>query len=121
MTDLVYIRGLRAEALIGVHPWERALRQALVFDLELAADAAAAAASDALADALDYEAVARRVRELCAASSCQLLETLAETVADALVQEFAVPWLRLRLEKPGAVPETSGVGVMIERGRRRAQ
>jgi dihydroneopterin aldolase len=121
MTDVVYIRGLRVDAVIGVHPWERTLRQTLVFDLELASDAAVAAASDALADALDYDAVSRRVREVAAANDCQLLETLAIRVADALRAEFALPWLRLRLDKPGAVPGTKAVGVLIERGHRPVQ
>jgi dihydroneopterin aldolase len=121
VTDIVYIRGLRVDTVIGVHPWERKVRQVLEFDLELASDTALAARSDAIADALDYHAVAERVRALAAASSCQLVETLAETVASALMAEFAVPWLRIRLDKPGAVPGSSGVGVLIERGVRRDQ
>jgi len=118
MTDIVYLRGLRVDAVIGVHPWERRLRQTLVFDLDLATNVSRAAASDSLADALDYDAIARGVRAEVAASECQLLETLASRVADALIAKFAIAWLRLRLDKPGAVPSTSAVGVMIERGRR---
>ena len=119
--DVVYIRGLRVDTVIGVYPWERTVRQVLEFDLEMARDTAAAARSDAIADALDYHAVAERVRALAAVSSCQLVETLAETVATALMAEFAVPWLRIRLDKPGAVPGARGVGVSIERGVRRDQ
>ena len=102
--DVVYIRGLRVDTVIGVYPWERTVRQVLEFDIEMASDTAAAARSDAIADALDYHAVAERVRALAEVSSCQLVETLAETVATALMAEFAVPWLRIRLDKPGAVP-----------------
>jgi 7,8-dihydroneopterin aldolase/epimerase/oxygenase len=119
--DIVYIRGLRVDTVIGVYPWERKVRQVLEFDLEMASDTAAAARSDAIADALDYHAVAQRVRALAAANSCQLVETLAETVATALMAEFAVPWLRIRLNKPGAVPGADGVGVLIERGTPRGQ
>ena len=113
--DIVYIHGLRVEAVIGVFDWEREVRQTLVIDLDMARDTAAAAASDALRDALDYAAVARRVTELVQGNRAQLLESLAETLAAALLTEFALPWLRLRLAKPGAVPDTSGVGVVIER------
>ena len=119
--DIVYIRGLRVDAVIGVHSWERKLRQVLEFDIELASNVAAAACTDSIGDAIDYDAVAQRVRELTVASSCQLLETLAENVAGTLMREFAVPWLRVGLAKPGAVPETRGVGVVIERGARQAQ
>ena len=119
--DIVYIRGLRVDTVIGVYPWERKVRQVLEFDREMASDTAAAARSDAIADALDYHAVAQRVRALAAANSCQLVETLAETVATALIAEFAVPWLRIRLNKPGAVPDADGVGVLIERGTPRDQ
>ena len=119
--DIVYIRGLRVDTVVGVYPWERKVRQVLEFDLEMASDTAAAARSDAIADALDYHAVAQRVRALAAANSCQLVETLAETVATALIAEFAVPWLRIRLNKPGAVPDADGVGVLIERGTPRDQ
>ena len=121
MIDTVFIRGLRVDAVIGVHAWERTLRQVLVFDLEMACTTVVAARSDAIGDALDYSAVAQRVRALAQASSSQLLETLAEAVAHALMSEFSVPWLRLRLEKPGAVPGADGVGVVIERGQRPAQ
>ena len=121
MNDTVFIRGLRVDAVIGVHAWERRLRQVLVFDLEMACSTAVPARSDAIADALDYSAVAQSVRALAQSSRCELLETLAETVAHALMSEFGVTWLRLRLEKPGAVPEAEGVGVMIERGKRLAQ
>ena len=119
--DIVYIRGLRVDTVIGVYPGERKVRQVLEFDLEMASDTAVAARSDAIADALDYHTVAQRVRALAAASTCQLVETLAETVATALMAEFAVPWLRIRLNKPGAVPGADGVGVLIERGTPRDQ
>jgi len=117
--DTVYLQGLRVETLIGIHPWEREGRRTVVFDLELAADCARAARADSIGDALDYAAVAGRVAAIAAASEFLLLETLAEAVARALLEEFGVPWLRLRLDKPGAVPGAAGVGVVIERGSRR--
>jgi dihydroneopterin aldolase len=120
MTDCVYISGLRLETVIGVYGWEREVRQELLLDVEMAWPVADAAASDDVAQALDYAAVSMRLREHAAASRVQLVETLAEQLASLLRAEFAVCWLRLRLAKPGAVPAAAAVGVVIERGERPA-
>lgn len=114
--DIVFIRELRADTVIGVYPWERSVRQTVVLDLELATDNRRAAASDEIEEALDYAAIASRLLVFIAASECQLIETLAERVAALLMAEFAVPWLRLTLTKPGAVSRAREVGVVIERG-----
>jgi 7,8-dihydroneopterin aldolase/epimerase/oxygenase len=114
--NIVYIRGLRAQAVIGVYEWERHIRQTLVLDLEMASDTVRAAASDQIADALDYAALSGRVVALVEASEYQLLETLADAVARMITREFGVPWLRLRLSKPGAVAAADDVGVIIETG-----
>ena len=116
--DIVYIRELRAATVIGVYDWERSVRQIVVLDLELAADNRRAAASDEIGDALDYAALSARVLAYIEASEFQLIETLAEQVASLVMAEFGVPWLRLRLAKPGAVPQARDVGVLIERGER---
>jgi dihydroneopterin aldolase len=116
--DIVYIRELRAATVIGVYAWERGVRQTVVLDLELAADNRRAAASDGIGDALDYAAVSARLLAFIEGSEFQLIETLAERVAALVMEEFGVPWLRLRLAKPGAVPQAADVGVLIERGER---
>lgn len=116
--DIVFIRELRAEAVIGIYEWERNIRQPVVLDLEMAWDVAAAAATDNIADALDYKAVGKRVHGFVEASQFQLVETLAERVAEILQQEFAVTWLRLTVNKQGALSVARDVGVVIERGRR---
>ncbi len=115
--DRVYIRGLRAETVIGVYDWERKIRQPLVIDLELASDNRRAASNDRLGDAIDYAAVSSRVLAYVEGSEFQLIETLAERIAELVMTEFAVPWLRLRIDKPGAVAEAETVGVQIERGK----
>ena len=119
--DRVFIEGLEVSATIGCHPWERRGPRPLVVDLELAHDNRPAAASDALADAVDYEAVAQRIAALAAESDCELLETFAERVAQALLREFDAEWLRLRIGKPGAVRGARTAGVSIERGRTELQ
>ena len=118
--DLVYIRELRAETVIGVYDWERSIRQELVLDLEMAADNRRAASGDRVEDALDYAAVSQRLLAFIESSDFQLIETLAEQVAAIVMAEFAVPWLRLRLAKPGAVARARDVGVIIERGEKPA-
>ncbi|MEL7046887.1 MAG: dihydroneopterin aldolase [Pseudomonadota bacterium] len=118
MSDTVFLRGLEIDTVIGVYDWERELRQRLIIDVEMAWDIKPAASSDKVQDALDYSAVARRLREFAAAQEFLLIERMAEAMAALLISEFAVPWLRLRLCKPGAVPEADDVGVLIERGNR---
>lgn len=116
--DIIFIRKLRIQTIIGVHPWERQTRRTLLLDLELGADVRPAAATDRLDDTLDYQAVARRVGEFATASDFRLVETLGERIAELVLREFGVPWLRLTLRKPGAVRDTREVGVIIERGNR---
>lgn len=114
--DIVFIRELRADTIIGVYDWERRVRQTVVLDLEMASDNLRAAGSDRIEDALDYAAVSQRLLSFIQGSEFQLIETMAEQVAQIVMGEFAVPWLRLRLCKPGAVSRARDVGVLIERG-----
>ena len=113
--DIIFIRELRIETIIGVHPWERDLPRSLLLDLELGANIRSAAATDQLAETLDYQAVAQRISEFAAACDFQLVETLAERIAELLLREFAIPWLRLTLYKPGAPSGAKAAGVIIER------
>lgn len=116
--DIVYLRELNVETVIGIFDWERRIRQTVSIDLEMGADIRPAAATDDIAQALDYKAVAKRLIEFVGNAEFQLVETLAERVAAIVMTEFNVPWLRLRLSKPGAIRGARDVGVVIERGRR---
>ncbi|NEX21656.1 dihydroneopterin aldolase [Thiorhodococcus mannitoliphagus] len=116
--DIVYIRGLSIETTIGIHDWEKQLRRPVILDLEMASDVAAAAATDRIEDALDYDAVTKRLTQEVSSNQFELVETLAERCAAILIAEFGVPWVRLSLNKPGAVGEGVDVGVLIERGER---
>lgn len=113
--DHVFIEGLEIEALIGIYDWERRIRQPLVFDIEMAFDNRIPAATDAIADTLNYKAVSNRIVEYVSQSSFELVETLAERVAKIVITEFGVQRVRLKLSKPGAVRGARAVGVMIER------
>lgn len=115
--DHVFIEGLQIDTVIGIYDWERKIRQPLVFDLEMAFDNRIPAATDAIADTLDYKAVSHRIVEYVGASEFGLVETLAERVAAIVLDEFAVSRVRLKLSKPGAVRGARSVGVSIERSR----
>ena len=117
--DTIQIKGLKIEAIIGVHAWEKKLPRTLLIDLELATDAARAASQDTIADALDYSAVADRTVKFVTQSRWSLIETLAQRLAESLMKEFDAPWLRITIHKPGAVPAAQSVSVAIERGAKR--
>lgn len=114
--DIVYIRELEVRTIIGIYDWEREQRQVVSMDLEMASDVKSAAATDSIEQALDYKAVAKRIIDFVENSEFLLVETLAERIADIVLNEFEVPWLKLRLGKPGAVTGSRDVGVVIERG-----
>ncbi len=116
--DTIFIRDLRVDTVIGIFDWERRIRQTISLDLELATDIRKAAASDRIEDTLNYKAVAKRLIAFVEASEFQLVETLAERCAEIVREEFGVPWLRLTVNKTGAVRGARDVGVIIERGRR---
>ena len=116
--DIIYINDLRIETVIGVYAWERQLKQVVIFDLELGTDIRKAALTDSVANTLNYKDVAKRVMAFVTDSRYQLVESLAEAVAELIIKEFDISWLRLRLNKQGAVRGVRDVGVIIERGRR---
>ncbi|MFC4657085.1 MULTISPECIES: dihydroneopterin aldolase [Rheinheimera] len=113
--DKVFISALQVPTVIGVYDWEKQIQQTLVFDIELRTDIRQAAATDDLHYTIDYAAVCQAVTELCAEPH-QLLETVAEKTASMILQNFPTQAVRVRIGKPGAVPQAASVGVMIERG-----
>lgn len=115
--DRVFIENLTIETVIGIFDWERDIRQAVSLDLEMDFDIRQAAATDAIADTLDYKAVAKRLIRFVERSEFQLVETLAEKCAAIVLAEFPVEHLKLKLSKPGAVRGSSAVGVIIERSK----
>jgi dihydroneopterin aldolase len=115
--DTIFLRDLRIDTVIGIWDWERKIRQTVSVDLEMGADIARAAVSDAIGDTLNYKAVAKRVQQFVGDSAFQLVETLAEKIAAVILDEFDVPWVRVRVNKPGAIRGASDVGVSIRRSR----
>lgn len=116
--DIIYISDLRIETIIGIYGWERRTRQTVVLDIEMGTDIRKASASDDVEDTLNYKTVAERLFEFVGGSEFELIETLAEQISDILLHEFNVPWLRLKLNKQGALKGVRDVGVIIERGQK---
>ena len=116
--DIVFIKQLEVITTIGVYAWEKSLQQKLYFDLEMAYDNKPAALSDDINLALNYFSVATAVSEFAQKNQFELLETMAEKVAQLIMQEFGVKWIKLTLHKPGALPQAQSLGVSIERGQR---
>jgi len=113
--DSIFLNDLRVETIVGIWDWERKIRQTVSIDLEFAADIRAAAASDSIDDTLNYKLVAKRVQQFVSESSFQLVETLAEKIAEVVLTEFDVPWIDVRVNKPGAIRGAKDVGVRIRR------
>ena len=114
--DIIYIRNLTIETVIGIYDWERCVKQTVSLDVEMGFDIRQAAQSDAIADTLNYKAVAKRLIAFIGESEFLLIETMAERCAAIIREEFGVQWLRLRLSKPDALRGADDVGVIIERG-----
>ena len=118
--DKIFLHDLRIETVIGLWEWERKIRQTVSIDLEMSADIGKAAATDSVDDTLNYKLVAKRLQQFVGESDFQLVETLAENIAGIVLNEFDVAWVKVRVNKPGAIRGAKDVGVIIERGERPA-
>jgi len=115
--DKIFLSALSVECIVGIWEWERRVKQTVVIDLEMAADIRKAASTDRIEDALDYKKVAKRIIAFVSASDFHLVETLTERIAEIIVTEFGVSWVKVRLNKRGAIRFARDVGIEIERRR----
>ena len=113
--DTIFLRDLRVETIVGIWDWERKIRQTVSIDLEMGADIRKGAATDSIDDTLNYKAVAKRVQQFVGDAEFQLVETMAEKIAETLLTEFDIPWVDVRVNKPGAIRGARDVGVRIRR------
>lgn len=112
------LQGLRVDCIVGIYEHERQARQAVIVDIALDYDFAAAAASDAIGGAVDYDGVASGVTELAQRRAFQLIETMAEETAAMLLARLPqVRTVRLEIRKPAAVPAAACSFVRVERTR----
>ena len=119
--DIIYIDDLKIETVVGIFDWERKIKQLVSINLQMATDIRQAAATDDIQYTLDYKTIAKRIIGFVEASEFFLVETLAEKIAELVMSEFQVPWLQLRLSKPGALRGSRDAGVLIERGTKPAE
>jgi len=113
--DKIFLNGLAIECIVGIWDWERKVKQRVVIDLEMATDIRKAAASDHIDDTTDYKKVSKRIIGFVGDSQFQLVETLTEKIAEIIITEFGVSWVRVRLNKQGALRGSRDVGILIER------
>jgi len=113
--DVVFIEALKVDTVIGVYDWEKTIEQTLQFDIEMRTDIKAAAQIDDLSKTVDYSVVAEDVVKLAKQNQAELIETVAEKVAELILADYQVSSVKITLRKLGAVPNTASVGVIIER------
>lgn len=113
--DLIFIRELKLETLIGIYEREKKIPQMIQIDLDIAMRDAKACASDLIDDALDYAKVTVAIKQMLASQHFLLLETLAEHIAQLVLNDFNAPWVKVSVAKLHAIRDCKMVGVVIER------
>jgi dihydroneopterin aldolase len=116
-TDRVFLRELAVECIIGFLEWERLVKQTVYLDIEAPIDCRRAARHDEVADTLDYKRLSKLVIAFVGASEFKLVETLADRTAKLILKEFDIPWIKVTVNKRGAIRAARDVGVSIERTR----
>lgn len=116
MSDRIFLEALEIKGVIGIYDWERKIKQTIRIDLEMPANASIASGSDDIVDTINYKDVAKTIISYVEDSSYQLVESLAENIAQILLNEFKVAWVDLKVSKPGAVRGSKNVGIQIFRG-----
>ncbi len=113
--DTIFLHDLRVDVTVGIWDWERKIRQVVSIDLEMGADISEAARHDDIKHTLNYKAVAKRLQSFLGESAFQLVETMAERIAELILTEFKVPWVTVQVNKPGAIRGARDVGEKIHR------
>lgn len=113
--DKIFLSSLSVECIVGIWEWERRVKQTVIIDIEMAADIRKAAASDHIDDTIDYKKVSKALLAFVGESQFQLVETLTERIAELIVTRFGVSWVKVRLNKQGAIRGARDVGIQIER------
>ena len=115
--DKIFLSSLAVECIVGIWEWERRVKQTVIIDIEVAADIRKAAATDHIDDTIDYKRVSKRLQAFVGESQFNLVETLTERIAQLIITEFGVSWVKVRLNKQGAIRGAKDVGIQIERRR----
>ncbi|MGZ8158071.1 MAG: dihydroneopterin aldolase [Methylobacter sp.] len=118
--DIIFLGGLEIETIIGIYDWERVTKQTVILDIEMAFDIQKAAETDDIQYALDYKTVSQRIVSFVETSQFFLVEKLISEIADIIRNEFNVPWVKITLNKKGAISVARDVGIIIERGEKKS-
>ena len=113
--DTIFINELKVKTKLGVPTWERMVAQTIILEIEIGYDLTKACKSDAIADTIDYGAVVNRIRETLAEHSFQLVEALAEHIAQLILKEFKAECVKVKVAKPAILLGLKALGVVIER------
>lgn len=113
--DIIFLSEIKVETRLGVPEWERMTSQAVILDIEIAMPHTQACQSDVIEDTIDYGKVVARIRQTLAETTFKLVETLAEHVCQLILSEFGAPWVKVKVAKPGVLPNVKELGVIIER------
>ncbi len=117
LMDKIILSELTVHTVIGIWEWEKRNPQKVIFDIEMATDISRASKSDSIEDALDYKAVSKRIKQYALENHFELIETLGDRIADLILNEFGVEWLKLTISKPYAIRDSKNVSLMIERSK----
>jgi dihydroneopterin aldolase len=117
LMDKIKLSELTVDTIIGIWEWEKRNPQKVVFDIEMSTDISQAAKSDSIKDALDYKAISTRIKQYALENHFELIETLADKVAELILNEFDVSWVKLTISKPHAIRDSKNVSLMIERSK----
>lgn len=114
-TDTIFISGLEIETIIGVYDWEREEPRPLFIDIEIGCDISLPSSSDDIADTIDYDLLSKEIGSFASKASYQLIEAFAEAVAQIVLSQNGCEWVKLTINKPGAVENAVSVGISIFR------
>ncbi len=115
--DKVIVKQLELQTIIGLFPWEREVRQRVLVDIEMAVDVVKASQTDDLEFVVNYAEVCERVAALADEGKFKLLETFVERIAEMVLRDFDVSWIKVAVNKTDVIPQVGSVGVQIERSR----
>ncbi len=113
--DIIFIKSLKVDTVIGIYDWERKIRQDITLDIEMSANITKASQTDAVEQTVDYKVVAKKIIAFVQKSNYQLVETLAEKICELILGEFNINWVKLTLNKGSVLKGAMGVGVIIQR------
>lgn len=113
--DRIYIRDLALRCIIGIYPEERKNKQDVIINIALETELRSAGKSDSLNDTVDYKAIKLAVLDFVEKSSFQLIESLAEGIADICLKDRRVLSVTVTIDKPGALRFCRSVAVEVTR------